>query len=52
MPSQETKTQPIPVTADNFNRAESDMYFAGIAQTEGAFGKFNHHRELRPSTNS
>jgi hypothetical protein len=48
MPSQETKTQPIPVTADNFNRAESDMYFAGIAQTEGAFGKFNHHRELTP----
>jgi len=29
------KTQPIPVTADNFNRAESDMYVAGIVQTEG-----------------
>jgi hypothetical protein len=48
MPRSETKTQPIPVTADNFNRAESDMYFAGIVQTEGAFGKFNHHRELTP----
>ena len=48
MPSSETKTRPIPVTADNFNRAESDMYFAGIVQTEGAFGKFNHHRELIP----
>jgi hypothetical protein len=48
MPSSETKTQIIPVTADNFRRAESDMYFAGIIQEEGAFGKFNHHRELTP----
>jgi hypothetical protein len=48
MPSSETKTQPNPVTADNFRRAESDMYFAATVQEEGAFGKFNHHRELTP----
>jgi len=48
MSSSKTKAQPIPVTADNFRRAESDTYFAGIIQEEGAFGKFNHHRELTP----
>jgi hypothetical protein len=35
----------IPVTADNFNRAETDMYFAVIAK-RGAFGKFIHLRSL------
>ncbi len=35
----------IPVTADNFNRAETDMYFAMFAK-RGAFGKFIHLREL------
>lgn len=35
----------IPVTADNFKRAETDMYFAGAAK-RGAFGKFFHYREL------
>jgi hypothetical protein len=35
----------IPVTADNFNRAETDMYLASTAK-RGAFGKFFHHREL------
>jgi hypothetical protein len=35
----------IPVTADNFNRAETDMYFASTAK-RGALGKFFHHREL------
>jgi hypothetical protein len=35
----------IPVTADNFNRAETDMYFAGAAK-RGAFGKFFHYRDL------
>ena len=33
------------VTADNFNRAETDMYFA-MAAKHGAFGKFLHHREF------
>src|SRR5262245_22352112 len=37
--------QPRPVTADNFVRAETDMYFALFAK-RGAFGKFVHLREL------
>ena len=35
----------IPVTADNFNRAETDMHFALFVK-RGAFGKFFHVREL------
>lgn len=50
----ETKTQPgqtvkkerLLVTPDNFNRAESDMYFNTVAIKEGALGKFQHRREL------
>ena len=34
----------IPVTADNFVRAESDMYFGNIVK-DGGFGRFRHHRE-------
>jgi hypothetical protein len=34
----------IPVTPDNFRRAETDGYFAGIVK-EGAFGKLRHFRE-------
>ena len=33
------------VTLDNFNRAETDRYFAQFV-TEGGFGKFKHEREL------
>jgi hypothetical protein len=47
----QTKTQPsasglpIPVTVDNFIRAESDLYFGGILKEGGAIGKFLHRRE-------
>lgn len=34
-----------PVTVDNFNRAESDLYFAGIVKDAGALGTFHHSRE-------
>lgn len=34
-----------PVTVDNFNRAESDLYFAGIIKDAGAPGTFHHSRE-------
>lgn len=34
----------IPVTVDNFVRAESDLYFSNIAK-DGGFGKFLHRRE-------
>jgi hypothetical protein len=36
---------PVPVTVDNFVRAESDMYF-GVVVKQGGFGRFAHHREL------
>ena len=38
---------PVPVTADNFNRAESDLNFAGIVNA-GGFGRFTQRRELVP----
>ncbi len=34
---------PIPVTVDNFIRAESDLYI-GNAVKDGSFGKFHHNR--------
>jgi hypothetical protein len=34
----------VPVTADNFPRAESDLYFSNIVK-DGGFGKFLHRRE-------
>jgi hypothetical protein len=36
---------PIPVTVDDFIRAESDLYFGGILKDTGAIGKFLHRRE-------
>ncbi|MBA4106839.1 MAG: carboxylesterase [Pirellula sp.] len=44
--AQSTATdEPIHVTVDNFNRAETDMYFARFVK-DGGFGKFSHEREL------
>ncbi|WP_428983389.1 DUF1214 domain-containing protein [Paraburkholderia diazotrophica] len=40
-------TPPVPVTADNFVRAESDMEFAAVVKLNG-FGRFVHLRELSP----
>lgn len=37
----------VPVTADNFIRAESDLYFSNIVKDHG-FAKFTHNRELTP----
>jgi hypothetical protein len=37
----------IPVTVDNYNRAQSDVYFGQTVKAE-AFGKFRHGRELAP----
>jgi len=34
----------VPVTSDNFNRAETDMIFAGGVKSQG-LGRFLHHRE-------
>src|SRR5215470_11506206 len=37
----------LPVTADNFIHAETDLYF-GVTVKGGGFGKFYHYRELAP----
>jgi len=45
-----TQTKPtttpelVPVTAENFARAESDMYFGGVIK-KGSLGAFHHDRE-------
>ena len=36
------------VTPDNFNRAESDMYFAETINLAGGTGKLHHYREIIP----
>ncbi|MGH9365042.1 MAG: DUF1214 domain-containing protein [Thermoanaerobaculia bacterium] len=37
----------VPVTVQNFTRAESDMYF-GVVVKRGGFGRFDHNREPTP----
>lgn len=37
----------VPVTPDNFIRAETDMYFGAVVR-KGGFGKFEHNREALP----
>ena len=43
-------SNPVPVTADNFIRTESDEIFTGLV-AQGGFGKFYHYRELTPIDN-
>lgn len=38
----------VPVTVENFARAESDSYFAATVKSFDAFGKFGHNREPTP----
>ncbi|HEY7603714.1 MAG TPA: DUF1254 domain-containing protein [Gaiellaceae bacterium] len=40
-------SNPVPVTPDNFIRAETDRYF-GMFVDRGALGSFFHHRDLPP----
>lgn len=42
-----SSTQALPVTAENFIHAESDLYFGNMVK-DGGFGKFKHMRELSP----
>ncbi|MCC8967184.1 DUF1254 domain-containing protein [Bradyrhizobium sp. Pear76] len=42
---------PQPVTVENYNRAQTDVYFAGVVKG-GGFGKFRHGRELAPPLQS
>jgi hypothetical protein len=47
--SAQTTTSPTqPVTVENYNRAQADVYFAGVVKN-GGFGKFRHGRELAPA---
>jgi hypothetical protein len=39
--------KPVPVTVENFVRAETDLAFAKVVEGNG-FGKFNHSREPSP----
>jgi hypothetical protein len=41
------QTLAVPVTADNYNRAQTDVYF-GQTVKAGALGKLRHGRELAP----
>lgn len=41
----------VPVTVENFVRAESDTYFAATVHGYGAMGKFSHNREPTPIDN-
>jgi hypothetical protein len=41
----------VPVTADNFTRAETDTYFAQIVKSAGGVGKLFHRRDIEPIDN-
>jgi len=45
--AQTTSSTDQPVTFENYNRAQTDVYFAGVVKS-GGFGKFRHGRELAP----
>jgi len=42
---QSTSSQPIKVSPENFERAETDLYFSVVVK-QGGFGKFYHYREI------
>ncbi|MGO4319616.1 carboxylesterase, partial [Agrobacterium sp. MCAB5] len=44
----ETPNGKVPVTVDNFIRAETDHYLAANAKDVGGLGKFQHSREPVP----
>jgi hypothetical protein len=44
--AQDNSPATVPVTVENFIRAETDLYFSAVALKEGGFGKFEHHREV------
>ena len=45
--AQTATSQTALVTVENYNRAQTDVYFAGVVKN-GGFGKFRHGRELAP----
>jgi hypothetical protein len=46
-PAQTSPSQTTLVTVENYNRAQTDVNFAGVVKI-GGFGKFRHGRELAP----
>ena len=44
--AQPRSAQLVPVTIDNFIRAESDTYMAGLLKDSGGLAKWNHRREV------
>jgi para-nitrobenzyl esterase len=46
-PASAQGTPSVPVTLDNFIRAETDLYFSKTAK-DGAFGKLRHARQMAP----
>ena len=42
-----TASPTVPVTVENYNRAQTDVNFAGVVKN-GGFGKIRHGRELAP----
>src|SRR5690242_19097055 len=42
-PAQTSAPQTEPVTVENYNRVQTDIYYAGIAKN-GGFGQFRHGR--------
>jgi hypothetical protein len=46
-PNASTTAEPVPVTVDNFNRAESHSYFKNSLKGGGS-GKFHHVRDVLP----
>jgi len=45
--AQTTAPPTRPVTVDNYSRAQTDVYFAGVVKS-GGFGQFQHGRTLAP----
>jgi len=41
-------SKPVPVTVDNFIRAETDLYFGNAIKDAGGIGKLVHRREMMP----
>src|SRR5438270_4467714 len=41
----------VPVTVDDFTRAETDTYFTNIVKPAGGVGKFFHRRAIEPIDN-
>lgn len=45
--AQTPASQTVPVTIENYNRAQTDVNFTGVVKN-GGFGRFRHGRELAP----